>query len=46
MIDVLLHTVCALVPAPEVNVAVLFGVTVIVPVAVTTGPQPPVSVTV
>jgi hypothetical protein len=44
---VLIHTVCALVPAAEVNVIVLFGVTVIVPVAVTGGfVQPPVVVTV
>ncbi len=45
MIGVLIHFVCASVPAPEVSVIVLFGVTVIVPVAVTE-PQPPVRVTV
>ena len=45
VIAVLIQTVCALVPAAEVSVMVLFGVTVIVPVAVTT-PQPPVKVTV
>jgi hypothetical protein len=44
VIAVLIHTVCAFVPAPEVNVIVLFGVTVIVPVA-TIVPQPPVKVT-
>jgi hypothetical protein len=44
-IGMLIHKVCALVPAPEVNVIVLFGVTVIVPVA-TIVPQPPVKVTV
>jgi hypothetical protein len=43
--DVLIHFVCALVPTPELKVAVLFGVTVIDPVVVTT-PQPPVRVTV
>ena len=42
---VLIHLVCASVPAAEVNVMVLLGVTVIVPVAVTV-PQPPVKVTV
>ena len=42
---VLIHTVCAFVPAAEVSVMVLFGVTVIVPFAVTE-PQPPVKVTV
>ena len=45
VIAVLIHTVCALVPAADVKVIVLSGVTVIVPVAVTT-PQPPVRVTV
>ena len=45
VIAVLIQTVCALVPAADVKVTVLFGVTVIVPVAVTT-PQPPVRVTV
>jgi hypothetical protein len=47
MIGVLIHTVWASVPLAEVNVIVLFGVTVIVPVAVTAGVvQPPVVVTV
>ena len=45
VIAVFIHTVCALVPAADVSVTVLFGVTVIVPVAVTV-PQPPVKVTV
>ena len=45
VIAVLIHLVCAFVPAAEVNVIVLFAVTEIVPVAVT-GPHPPVSVTV
>jgi hypothetical protein len=45
VIAVLIHTVCAMVPPAEVNVIVLFGVTVIVPVAVIV-PQPPVKVTV
>ena len=45
VIAVLIHTVCASVPAADVSVMVLFGVTVIVPVAVIL-PQPPVSVTV
>jgi hypothetical protein len=45
VIGVLIHTVCALVPAAEVSVMVLFGVTVIVPLAVII-PQPPVKVTV
>ena len=45
VIGVLIHTVCAFVPAAEVSVIVLFGVTVIVPVAVIV-PQPPVKVTV
>ena len=42
---VLIHLVCALLPAAEVRTIVLFGVTVMVPVAVTV-PQPPLSVTV
>ena len=45
VIAVLIHFVWAFVPAAEVRVMVLFGVTVIVPVAVTF-PQPPVKVTV
>ena len=45
VIAVLIQTVCAFVPGADVNVIVLFGVTVIVPVAVTE-PQPPVKVTV
>ena len=45
VIGVLMHTVCASVPAAEVRVMVLFVVTVIVPVAFTL-PQPPVRVTV
>jgi hypothetical protein len=45
VINVLIHKVWLFVPAPELNVTVLLGVTVIVPVAVAT-PQPPVSVTV
>ena len=45
VIAVLIHTVCALVPGAEVNVIVLFGVTVIVQFAVI-APQPPVKVTV
>ncbi len=45
VIGVLIHFVCAFVPAPELSVIVLFGVTVIVPVAVTE-PHPPVRVTV
>ena len=45
VIAVLIHFVWELVPAAEVRVIVLFGVTVIVPVAVTV-PQPPVRVTV
>ena len=44
MIGVLIHTVWVVEAAPEVRVMVLFGVTVIVPVAVTV-PHPPVSVT-
>jgi hypothetical protein len=39
------HTICMLDPDPEVNVIVLFGFTVIVPVVVIV-PQPPVKVTV
>ena len=47
VIAVLIHKVCAFVPPAEVKVIVLFGVTVIVPVAVTAGVvQPPVVVTV
>jgi hypothetical protein len=42
---VLIHLVCASVPAADISVIVLFGLTVIVPVDVTT-PQPPVKVTV
>ena len=42
VIAVLMHRVCALVPAAELKVIVLFGVTVIVPVAFTV-PQPPVN---
>ena len=38
------HTVCASVPTAELNVIVLFGLTVIVPLAVML-PQPPVKVT-
>ncbi len=38
----LIHTVCASVPTAELNVIVLSGVTVMVPVAFTL-PQPPVS---
>jgi hypothetical protein len=45
VIGVLIATVCALVPAAEVRVTILFAVTVIDPVAVTV-PQPPVNVTV
>jgi hypothetical protein len=45
VIAVLIHTVCAFVPAAEVRDTVLLGVTVIVPVVVIT-PQPPVRVTV
>ena len=44
-IAVLIQRVWALVPAADVRVIVLLGVTVIVPVAVTV-PQPPVNVTV
>ncbi len=42
---VLMHFVCASVPAADVLVLVLFGVTMIEPVDVTV-PQPPVKVTV
>ncbi len=42
VIAVLIQTVCALVPAAELNVIVLSGVTVMVPVALTV-PQPPVN---
>ena len=45
VIAVFIHLVCALVPAADVRVIVLFVITVIVPVAVTV-PQPPVKVTV
>ena len=45
LIAVLIQTVCELVPAADVNVIILFGVTTIVPVAVAT-PQPPTVVTV
>ena len=45
VIGVLIQTVCAFVPAGEVSVIVLLGVTVIVPLAVTE-PHPPVKVTV
>ena len=45
VIGVLIHTACAFVPGAEVNVIVLFGVTVMVPVAVIV-PHPPVKVTV
>ena len=41
----LIHTVCDVVAGAEVKVIVLFGVTVMVPFAVTE-PQPPVKVTV
>ena len=40
-----MHTDCAFVPAADVNVIVLSGVTVMVPFAVI-APQPPVKVTV
>jgi hypothetical protein len=39
---VLIHSVCASVPAAELLAIVLFGVTVMVPVAFTV-PQPPVN---
>ena len=44
MIGLLTHLVWLLVPAPEVNVIVLLGVTCIEPMDVTV-PQPPVRVT-
>jgi hypothetical protein len=43
VIAVLIHLVCASVPTAELNVIVLSGVTVMVPVFVTV-PQPPVNV--
>jgi hypothetical protein len=47
VITVLMHRVCALVPAAELKAIVLFGLTIIVPVAVFVPPvQPPVNVTV
>jgi hypothetical protein len=47
VIAVLMHRVCALVPAAELKAIVLFGLTIIVPVAVFVPPvQPPVNVTV
>jgi hypothetical protein len=45
VIAVLIHTVCVVDPDPGFHVIVLFGFTVIVPVAVIV-PQPPVKVTV
>ena len=45
VIAVFIQTVCASVPTADVSEAVLFGVTVIVPVLVI-APQPPVNVTV
>ena len=42
MIGELTQTVCAFVPAADVSVIVLFGVTVMVPVAFTV-PHPPAS---
>ena len=42
---VLIHSVCASVPAADTRVTVLLGVTVTVPVVVTV-PQPPVNITV
>ena len=45
VIGVLIHTVCEVVDPADVRVMVLFGVTVIVPVAVML-PHPPVKVTV
>ena len=45
VIDVLIHRVWTLVPAAEVNAMVLFGVTIMDPVAVLTPPvHPPVIV--
>jgi len=41
---VLMHRVCALLPADDVSVIVLFGFRVIVPV-VLMFPQPPINVT-
>jgi hypothetical protein len=47
VIAVLMHRVCALVPAAELKAIVLFGLTIIVPVIVFVPPvQPPVIVTV
>jgi len=43
---VLIQTLWVVVAAAEVKEIVLFGLTVIDPVAVKTAPQPPVSVTV
>ena len=45
VIDVLIHFVCAFVPAAEESEMVLFELTVILPVVLVV-PQPPVSVTV
>ena len=45
VIAVLIQTVCEVVAGAEVNVIVLFGLTVIVPFALI-APQPPVKVTV
>jgi hypothetical protein len=45
-IALLIQTVCVSVPVPELNVAALSGITVIVPVGVSKAPQPPVSETV
>ena len=46
VIAVLVHKVCAVVPAADVNVTVLFAVTVIEPVTVCPEQVPPVKVTV
>ena len=46
VIAVLIHTVCALVPAAELRLTVLFAVTVIEPVTVCPEQVPPVNVTV
>ena len=46
VIAVLIHNVCAMVPAADVSVTVLFGVTVIEPVTVCPEQVPPVNVTV